>query len=286
MSVTARPGYCSGLEDIPALIMCGGLGTRIREVSGDALPKALLQVGPWSLLEHTLRVLYASGIRRAVLCISHQAQRIKDYVRVARLPAIQVLYSETAKPIGVSGSMAIACREHGITTEFLLAGADEICQDLDLLEARRFHERTGALATMILTRTVAPEYASINAELDSKGRIVRLERNSPAGIPATGLIFINPAFLNLCSTQICDVDGTLLFRYVVPKLIGEQRLFGIVSKMTNYMHIGTPVAYHKACRFFEEHREAATGTRGDAKCSFSGLQTGEELPACDPKSEN
>ena len=61
-----------------AVILAGGMGTRLRERLGP-IPKTLVRIGGIALLEHQIRLLLAHGIDDIVLLVRHGADQIKDY---------------------------------------------------------------------------------------------------------------------------------------------------------------------------------------------------------------
>jgi glucose-1-phosphate cytidylyltransferase len=66
------------VSDIPVVILCGGMGTRIRDVS-EAVPKPLIDVGGRPILWHVMKVYDHFGFRRFVLCLGYRGADIKQY---------------------------------------------------------------------------------------------------------------------------------------------------------------------------------------------------------------
>jgi glucose-1-phosphate cytidylyltransferase len=64
--------------DLPVVILCGGQGTRLREVT-ERVPKPLVEVGGKPLLWHLMKVYGEQGFRRFVLCLGYKGFQIKDY---------------------------------------------------------------------------------------------------------------------------------------------------------------------------------------------------------------
>ena len=64
--------------DIPVVILCGGQGTRIREVS-EKLPKPLIDIGGKPILWHIMKIYRSHGFRRFVLCLGYKGWDIKEY---------------------------------------------------------------------------------------------------------------------------------------------------------------------------------------------------------------
>ena len=65
-------------SQIPVVILCGGMGTRLREAS-ERLPKPLVDIGGNPILWHIMKVYGAHGFRRFVLCLGYKSDLIKQY---------------------------------------------------------------------------------------------------------------------------------------------------------------------------------------------------------------
>ncbi len=70
--MTPRP------SDVPVFVLCGGLGTRLREET-ELRPKPMVPVGNRPILWHVMRSYAAHGFRRFVLCLGYKAEVIKSY---------------------------------------------------------------------------------------------------------------------------------------------------------------------------------------------------------------
>jgi glucose-1-phosphate cytidylyltransferase len=61
-----------------AVILCGGQGTRIRDVADD-IPKPMIRIGERPILWHIMQTYAASGIDDFVLCLGYKSWAIKEY---------------------------------------------------------------------------------------------------------------------------------------------------------------------------------------------------------------
>src|SRR5436305_10980148 len=66
------------ITDIPVFILCGGLGTRLKEMT-EFRPKPMIQVGPEPILVHIMRHYSRFGFNRFVLCMGYKSEIIRDY---------------------------------------------------------------------------------------------------------------------------------------------------------------------------------------------------------------
>src|SRR5215204_6025586 len=72
-------------KDTPVIILCGGEGSRISDVSGDAIPKPLIRVGDKPILWHIMKIYEAHGFSNFILALGHLGWEIKDYFLNERL---------------------------------------------------------------------------------------------------------------------------------------------------------------------------------------------------------
>jgi len=62
------------------IILCGGLGTRLREET-EFRPKPMVPVGPRPILWHIMKYYAAFGHKEFILCLGYKGEIIKDYFR-------------------------------------------------------------------------------------------------------------------------------------------------------------------------------------------------------------
>ena len=65
-------------EDIPVVILAGGLGTRLREET-ERVPKPLVRIGERPILWHIMKLYGHYGFRRFILCLGYKSWDIKQY---------------------------------------------------------------------------------------------------------------------------------------------------------------------------------------------------------------
>ncbi|UAL30499.1 NTP transferase domain-containing protein [Nocardioides rotundus] len=64
--------------EVPVVILCGGMGTRLREAS-EKLPKPLVDIGGKPILWHVMKTYGHYGFRRFVLCLGYKSDQIRRY---------------------------------------------------------------------------------------------------------------------------------------------------------------------------------------------------------------
>jgi len=65
-------------SDVPVFVLCGGLGTRIKEET-ELRPKPMVPVGSRPILWHIMRTYSRHGFKRFILCLGYKAEVIKAF---------------------------------------------------------------------------------------------------------------------------------------------------------------------------------------------------------------
>jgi NDP-sugar pyrophosphorylase family protein len=79
-----------------AIVLCGGAGTRLRSVTGEA-PKSLATIGDRPFLEILLNQLRRHGFKHVILAVGYQRDLIRSYrwERVGRCAMLRISSSQT-----------------------------------------------------------------------------------------------------------------------------------------------------------------------------------------------
>ena len=86
-----------------AIVLVGGLGTRIRSVVS-AVPKPMAPVAGQPFLTYLLQFLEAQGIQRVVLAAGYKNEAIRDFFG-SRYQSLQLAYSIEEEPLGTGGGL-------------------------------------------------------------------------------------------------------------------------------------------------------------------------------------
>lgn len=162
-------------DQIPVFVLCGGLGTRLREQT-DLRPKPMIEVGGRPILWHILRTYAHHGFRRFVLCLGYKAEVVKQYF--LNYSAMNSDFSVRLMDGGArGGGVVVHSLDHSDDWEVTLAYTGELTMtgarvaraaarylgdaehfavtygdgvtDADLTAELAFHERHGLLGTVL-----------------------------------------------------------------------------------------------------------------------------------------
>ncbi|HEX9712957.1 MAG TPA: NDP-sugar synthase [Actinomycetota bacterium] len=223
-----------------ALILAGGLGTRMRPLT-DTVPKSLLPVANRPFLEHQLRLLAQHGITETVLLTGYLAEDFRAFIEEVAGLGLTLEISTEEKPLGTAGAVRSMLEQ--LDDTFLVLNSD-ILTDLDLSSLLAWHREQGSLLTIALTPvTDARPYGLV--PLDPSGRILDF-REKPAD-PVPGLI--NAGTYVLEPRALADVPAGEFWMFetqVFPSLLAAgEPLFGYSSD-AYWLDIGTPERYRQA----------------------------------------
>ena len=233
--IVSMSGYPSN-ADIPVVILCGGKGLRIREVS-ELLPKPMLNIGEKPILWHMMKIYAHFGFRRFVLCLGYKGEVIRNFFLNfhTSLQDVTLDFQDDGKPprIQYHGKLedelnwSITLAETGIDTltggrvaraapyleqsEFLLTYGDGV-GNVDVTALLNWHRKQGKMVTVT---GVHPQTRF--GQLEIEGNIVTDFTEKPQthdGYVSGGFIVANREFIDeyLTSEKDCilESDGLAL----------------------------------------------------------------------------
>jgi len=98
-----RPGMT---QSVPVVILCGGLGTRLREET-EYRPKPMVEVGGRPILWHIMKMYAEAGFTEFVLCLGYKGRVIKEYFL-----NYQAMQNDFTVSLGTAGAVTYHSRRH------------------------------------------------------------------------------------------------------------------------------------------------------------------------------
>ena len=135
------------LSDITAVVLAGGLGTRLKTRVPDA-PKVLAEVLGRPFVLHLLDRLAEAGLRRVVLCTGYKAEAVERAVG-GQYRSLSVRFSREPAPLGTGGALRLALPL--LDSGVVLALNGDSFVEADLTAFVRWFEGTEAPAALLLT---------------------------------------------------------------------------------------------------------------------------------------
>lgn len=115
-----------------AIVLCGGLGTRLRSVISD-VPKPMAPIKNRPFLAFVLEYLKKQNISRVVLAVSYKYEIIQEYFGNSYL-GMQILYSIEKEPLGTGGAILEALNLINSDSCYVLNGDTFFDVNLDRLK--------------------------------------------------------------------------------------------------------------------------------------------------------
>ena len=120
-----------------AIILAGGLGTRLRSVVSD-LPKCMAPVAEHPFLHYLLEYLSKENITHVILSLGYKHELVEAWIALYQWP-LRISYSIEEEPLGTGGAVKLAL---GLATEeevFILNGDTFFA--VNLKDFRQFHQQ-------------------------------------------------------------------------------------------------------------------------------------------------
>lgn len=228
-----------------ALVLAGGLGTRLRQVTGGLLPKVLVPVRGRPFVDYKLRSLAVMGVQRVTMLIGEGADQIIAHVGDGHQLGINVQYrADGPQLLGTAGAIRAAIDE--LPDTFWVTYGDSIgFGTLDHIESAV--ARAGVPAAMTVLEN-EDRWDRSNVAVDDD-RVVVYSKNPPAGLYRWidyGLLYFRRSlFESLPPNEPLDL------RAVIDPLVRDRRL--LAAPVTErFWEVGTPLALAEAERHFAD----------------------------------
>ena len=227
-----------------ALILCGGLGTRLSPLISH-IPKCMAAVNGKPFLDYVVQGLIDDGVSKIIFCVGHLKNSIIS--RYTVWPGCQTLFSEEESPLGTGGAIKNALSFLN-RDNFLVLNGDSFCK-INLKNLMAFHNLKLSTASLVLTKSNSRNDVG-KVFLGKDGVILSFNEKSNAinladGYVNTGIYVFNKQFFQ----KLKDNYPLSLEEDVMPLMIKNYKCYGFLSE-SELLDIGTPERYLKAEGFF------------------------------------
>jgi glucose-1-phosphate cytidylyltransferase len=194
---------------VKTVLLCGGYGTRIRDVADD-IPKPMIPIGGYPILWHIMKYYAYWGHKEFILCLGHKGQTIRDFflsyeahtndftVTLGRNKEVEfhnshqeegwnVTLAETGQK-SLTGNRVYKIKKYiGNDENFMLTYGDGV-GDVNLKELEAFHRSHGKMMTVSGVRPPG-RFGELSA--DDKGAVREFnEKPQATGGRISGGFFI------------------------------------------------------------------------------------------------
>ena len=226
-----------------AIILAGGLGTRLQGVIG-AYPKCMAPVNGKPFLSYLFDYVNQQRATRVILSLGYKHQVVIDWLEEQDL-MFELDYVIESEPLGTGGGI-LAAMEIADTDDVAVINGDTMFKT-DLKQQYRFHKSKNAEATLALKKMHKfDRYGIVN--VDATGVVTSFEekRFQEEGLINGGAYFLNrEAFLGRKLPEKFSFEKDYLERFVK-----EKAFYGFESD-SYFIDIGIPEDYTAAQQDFK-----------------------------------
>ena len=221
-----------------AIVLAGGLGTRLRDVLPD-LPKCLAPVAGLPFLSYLINYFQEEGIESFIFCLGYKHELIQQYL-AENHNRVSYSISVEQKPLGTGGAIYKACHQTEEKTVLVLNG--DTLFKVRLQKLIPFHHMTGAHCTLSLKPMKKfDRYGTVILEKDYRISGFIEKQYSEAGNINGGVYALNSGkFRQLNFPEVFSFEKDYLEEYVA-----DQNIYGVVQD-EYFIDIGIPEDYQRA----------------------------------------
>jgi len=228
---------------VKAVILAGGLGTRLRPLTNNN-PKPMLPIGGKPILEHLIDWTKKNGIKSIVLCVSYLRETIEDHFGDGERFGIKIEYAVSKKQLATAGQLKTA--EKFIEGDFVCMYGDSIF-NFNLKNMIKQHSTKKALITMSLNeyKTNLP-YGVIKTS--RSGRVTSWDEKPEIKANVNmGCYIMNSKVFNLIpKNKPYGMDE------VIKKAMKRKDIVNSFITKKGFSDIGNKESYKKACEEYDK----------------------------------
>ena len=192
------------LKDIPAVIMAGGLGTRLDPFTR-ILPKPLIPIGEKPIIEVIIEQFLKNGIDNFYISVNHKARMIKAFFEEAKRD-YDISFIEEDEPLGTAGSLRFL--KGRIKSEFIVSNCDILIEgDYRLMHQFHGSERNALTIVASMQKHIIP-YGVCTT---SKNGILKELKEKPHYdvLVNTGMYLMSPEVLEFIPARKFDITDLI-----------------------------------------------------------------------------
>ena len=177
-----------------AVILAGGVGTRLRSVVSD-VPKPMAIINKYPFLEILISNLALNGITEITLSVGYKHEVIQEYFGTV-YKNININYVVEESPLGTGGALIKAMEQFNADEEVFVLNGDTFL-DLDYMEMKKEYDSSNADVGIAL-KPMADTYRYGRVALNEMNRISEFKEKGQheSGLINAGVYIMRPLFFN------------------------------------------------------------------------------------------
>ena len=225
-----------------AIILCGGLGTRLQSVVSDR-PKCLALVGDIPFLHYLILYLQQQGVHHFIFSTGYLHEMIETYL-AENHAELKYSIAVESKPLGTGGAINLAAR-YAREADVLVCNGDTLYL-ADLPSLADFHKMHNAVCTLSLKPMQHfDRYGAVVLNEDHSIRSFAEKKYYDSGLINGGTYALNlPVFTAQAPAEVFSFERDFLERKVTDGK-DQHELYGMIQD-AYFIDIGIPADFEKA----------------------------------------
>ncbi len=223
-----------------AFIPSAGLGTRLYPLTKNK-PKALVEIGGKSLLEHQLLKLKTAGVQEVVVNVHHFAEQIISFLAKNDNFGLNIRISDEREALlNTGGGLKQALSFFQENRPILVHNVD-VFSDLDIYSLLQYHQEKKALATLVVRERSTSRYL----QFDENNQLCGWEnvKTSERKIARKTAVAQNYAFsgIQVVAPEILEKiteQGAFSVIDMYLRLAQNQKICGFVDSQSRWKDLG------------------------------------------------
>lgn len=228
-----------------AIILAGGKGTRLYPYT-IVLPKPLVPLGDYPILEIIIRQLVTAGFNRITISVNHQAEIIQAFFGDGSKWGIKIDYCREDKPLSTMGPLKLI---DDLPENFLVMNGD-VLTDLDYTAFFHKHVESKSLFTIsAYQRQEQSEFGVL--EIDNNSQLCGfLEKPVHTLLVSMGIYMVNNMILDhIPKNEFYGFDTLMKKMLSIKENVNVEKFTG------RWLDIGRPDDYAEAINTFEKNKK-------------------------------
>lgn len=212
-------------DELFAVIMAGGKGTRLTSITKDIIPKPMVQIGGKPVLQWQIEQLREQSIKDIVIVVGYLGEKIIEYFGHGENFDVNISYLVEYTPMGTGGMLSSIPH---LGDNFILIFGD-ILFNIDVKKMLTFHKEKQALCTLFVHPNNHP-YDSNIVILDDDNKVTNILGKE--GTHKYWYPNCTSAGIYIFKTEICQrfsFDILDLEQDIIKPLIKEEIVYGYNS---------------------------------------------------------
>ena len=232
------------------LILCGGLGTRLRPLTED-IPKPMLVFDNKPFLQYLIEYYKGQGINEFVLSVGYLKEKIIKYFGNGKKFGVKINYSQENVPLGTGGALFKARKI--LKNVFFVVNGDTF-REVDLNDLRQFYKKRDALCVVGVSNCIRKQSSGF-VKFDKKWRIVDFKSSSDVktGYINNGIYLMDKRMFAFFPRGKSSLEDDVFFRI-------KSGLFAYEIQKGYFIDIGTIKTYNQFAKEFYKVKNVISDT--------------------------